>query len=185
MASMKKHPLIQVDFDCTVKLRPKELKRLLTWLEVASQVFGDFLREKGLIHSSWLLKNQSFRVSILLCGQTRIRRLNKEFRHKDKATDVLSFPSIETLRQKNSQLPLASGEIFLGDLAICHQKTLSQARQFQIGYLDEFIHLYAHGWLHLLGYDHEISEKEEKLMQDWEQQLLERFSKLRKKKGAL
>jgi probable rRNA maturation factor len=57
-----------------------------------------------------------------------------------------------------------------------------QAKQFNISYMDEFIHLFFHGLIHLMGYDHEISEEEERLMQLWEKLALDNFSK--KKKGA-
>src|SRR5690606_12682401 len=110
-------------------------------------------------------KPKVLHVSLLICGEAKIKELNREYRGKDKVTDVLSFPAHEDLRKSR----LETDELFLGDLAICHQQTKRQAREFKIGYFDEFIHLFFHGVIHLMGYDHEISLKEEKLMEKWEQ----------------
>jgi probable rRNA maturation factor len=78
-------------------------------------------------------------------------------------------------------MELLSPEIFLGDLAICHRKIIEQARDFDITYWDEFIHLVIHGMIHLMGYDHEISPTEERIMQEWENVSLNLFSKIKKK----
>jgi probable rRNA maturation factor len=88
-----------------------------------------------------------------------------------------------SLRQAPAQGEFRGQELFLGDLAICHQKVISQADEFNISYFDEFIHLLFHGVIHLVGYDHEISLKEEKIMELWEEKALSLFSKA-KKKGA-
>lgn len=174
MTFMKKHPFLMVDYHTSVKLMPSEQRLLKKWLEIASPVVKELLNKKIIP-----VKNiESIQVSVLICGEQKIRKLNRDFRHKDKVTDVLSFPSYENLRKiKNNDKNL-----FIGDLAICHQKVRQQAKQFNISYMDEFIHLFFHGLIHLLGYDHEISEEEERLMQLWEKLALDNFSK--KKKGA-
>ena len=71
--------------------------------------------------------------------------------------------------------------VFLGDLAISVPTARRQAKEFNISVWDEFIHLYFHGLLHLMGYDHDISAIEEKLMQKWEDKALTLLSA--KKKG--
>lgn len=130
------------------------------------------LVKKSLIKSS----PQVLRVSLLLCGDSRIKMLNREYRGKDKVTDVLSFPAHESLRKSD-----AGKEIFLGDLAICWPQNKRQAQKFKISSMDEFIHLFFHGVLHLMGYDHEVSQKEEKIMQSYEDLALELFSKEKRK----
>ena len=184
MAIMKKHSFIHNDFESSVKLTSAEKKKIQLWLGIASDVLTQMLRKKTFIHISWLKDITSLQVSVFLCGERRIRQLNREYRSKDKVTDVLSFPSFDSLRTKKAKHELSRGGIFLGDLAICHQKTHKQSREFNISYMDEFIHLYIHGFIHLLGYDHELSEAEEKLMQQWEQEALDLFSKLKKRRGA-
>jgi probable rRNA maturation factor len=175
MASMNKHPYLTVEMQSSVKMTPAQIKKLQQWLKWASESLEDFM-EEGAIPQG---KMTGIQVSLLICGEARIKKLNSEYRQKDKVTDVLSFPHHESLRNKK---PEHSGVIFLGDLAICHQKTAKQAKEFSISYWDEFIHLFFHGILHLMGFDHEISLKEEKLMEKWEDRLLTIFST--KKKGA-
>lgn len=77
---------------------------------------------------------------ILITGDTELRRLNREFRGKDYATDVLSFP--------------AAGH-FLGDIAISLGRARAQAREFGHTLEQEVEILMLHGVLHLLGHDHE------------------------------
>ena len=85
-------------------------------------------------------------VSVLLCGDARMRRLNREFRRIDRPTDVLSFPA---------EVPG-----LLGDVAIDVPYAARQARRRSHGLDREVQLLLAHGVLHLLGHDHETDEGE-------------------------
>ena len=183
MASMKKHSFIQMDFHSSVKLSKQDQAKITLWLGMASQVMEKLIREKKLIHPSWFTGVKTIRVSVLLCGEAKIRQLNSQYRGKNKVTDVLSFPTFENLRMRQPKMDFQSPEVFLGDMAICQQKILKQSKAFAISYWDEFIHLFFHGMIHLAGYDHEISLKEEKIMLTWEDLALSSFSKI-KKKGA-
>lgn len=123
---------------------------------------------------------KSVQLTMTLCGKAKIRSLNKQYRDKDKVTDVLSFPLYDNLRpdqkvgQKNFEM------MDLGDLIICREKALSQSKEFNITYEQEVIHLAVHGFLHLLGFDHEISEKEEKIMEAHENEIVgEIYKKLK------
>jgi len=78
----------------------------------------------------------------LITGDTELRRLNREFRGQDYATDVLSFPS-------------AAPSTYLGDLAISLGRARAQAREFGHDIEQEVKILMLHGVLHLLGFDHE------------------------------
>ncbi|MBA2403734.1 MAG: rRNA maturation RNase YbeY [Bdellovibrionales bacterium] len=178
---MKKHSFIQVDFHPSVKLTNAEEAKISKWLGMASLTLEQLIREKKLIHPSWLKNTTSLRVSVLLCGEDKIRKLNRDYRNKDKVTDVLSFPHFPNLRKLKTQDDFTGTVLLLGDLAICHQRAIKQAKEFKVSYWDEFIHLFIHGTIHLLGYDHELSVKEEKLMEDWENQALTLFSKIKKK----
>jgi probable rRNA maturation factor len=82
----------------------------------------------------------------LIAGDAELRRLNRDFRGKDYATDVLSFPAG----------PLHSGNgDFLGDIAISLGRARAQAREFHHSIEHEVQILMLHGVLHLLGHDHE------------------------------
>jgi probable rRNA maturation factor len=102
----------------------------------------------------------SAHLSLTLVGKTRMQRLNRTYRQRDYATDVLAFPM-----QDASQSPLA----FVGDVVICVPVALSQASRFDNSPDEELLRLLIHGTLHLLGYDHETTEQEAKRMQRKEQ----------------
>jgi probable rRNA maturation factor len=88
-------------------------------------------------------------VDVLLADDRTLRRLNRDFRGKDKATDVLSFPAAEEIR----------GE-FAGDLAISVETAARQAREHGHSLRDEVRVLLLHGLLHLNGMDHETDRGE-------------------------
>jgi probable rRNA maturation factor len=178
---MKKHPFMQPEFHSSVKLSKAQEFKISKWLAMAGLVMEKLIRDENILHPSWTKEVTSIRVSILLCGEAKIKKLNSDYRNKDKVTDVLSFPSYENLRKTKPKSELIGSELFLGDLAICHQRVNKQAREFSISYWDEFIHLFMHGMIHLMGYDHELSVKEEKEMEGWENQALNLFSKIKKK----
>jgi rRNA maturation RNase YbeY len=173
MTGMKKHLFLDVDYVSTVGLTQKEHAQIKSWLILASGVMQKLVAQKMLKDFSV----EKLQLSLLICGDSRMKVLNREHRQKDKVTDVLSFPSTENLRFAKS---LQKGPIFLGDLAICWPQAKRQAREFEIGLFDEFIHLFFHGVLHLMGFDHELSQREENIMSKWEKLALDEFSKLKK-----
>ncbi len=101
-----------------------------------------------------LLKNEDIdennvEISVSLVSSDEIKQLNFEYRNKNEVTDVLSFPQYETF-DFNVDEPL----IVLGDVVICNDKIKMQAEENGHTYEREFIYLYIHSVLHLLGYDH-------------------------------
>lgn len=174
---MKKHSFIDYDLNISVKLSPTEKKLILKYLDFASMVLEESSKNKI------FPKNlKRIHISILICGDLKIKRLNNQFRNKDKVTDVLSFPAIEDLRKNSNKSSNFSQIVFIGDLAICYPQAKRQAKKFFITPIEEFIHLYFHGVLHLLGYDHEISKREEIIMQKAEDWCLSKLVQI--KKGA-
>ena len=93
----------------------------------------------------------SFNLAFLT--KAEIQNMNKRFAGKDKPTNVLSFPSNEDL----------TAERFLGDIAICSEliveEAVSQGKETQ----DHLIHIFVHGVLHLLGFDHEEHSSAEQM----------------------
>jgi len=116
-------------------------------------------------------------LNINLVGDEQIREINEEYRNKDKVTDVLSFPLQENLRGGDFDKFLE--ELELGDIFICDSVCEKQAIEFSLDYIEEFLHLAVHGFLHLSGYDHEISEAEETIMEKFEEQILLEIKKAR------
>jgi len=85
-------------------------------------------------------------LAVLLTDDASIRRLNAQWRHIDKPTNVLSFPAAAY-----QQGPVKS----LGDIAIAFETTASEAKEEGKSFADHLAHLTVHGFLHLLGHDHD------------------------------
>ena len=116
-------------------------------------------------------------VDLVLCGAFKIKTLNSSYRDKPKVTDVLSFPVYDTLRSNAEDFVEPGPVVHLGDIFICKDVALRQAKEFGISIEEEILHLFIHGFLHLCGYDHDLSRKEEKLMFGLEEELLDKISK--------
>ena len=107
------------------------------------------------------LKLAKAEINIRLVNDTEIRRLNKTYRKKDKATDVLSFP-VKHLRsavRTVSRTPVVKDEQ-LGDIAISPATARRYAKKHARSFINEMRILILHGVLHLLGYDHEADNGE-------------------------
>lgn len=103
-------------------------------------------------------------LSILLCDDQTIRSLNRRYRQKNKATDVLAFPMQE------GPGPLTNPGL-LGDVVISLPTASRQASEHDRPIIDEVTFLLAHGLLHLLGYDH-ANKREEREMKARTEDLL-------------
>jgi probable rRNA maturation factor len=124
------------------------------------------------------LKDEKFpysaEVSVTFIDNKKIHKLNLEHRDKDKPTDVLSFPMWE-------KEELADGTAFegyavtLGDIIISAEKAKAQAEEYGHSIERELCFLAVHSTLHLLGYDHEVSEDDEKYMNDKQEEVLARI----------
>lgn len=90
-------------------------------------------------------------VSLLFCDDARIRELNRRFRGQDKPTNVLSFPGPDPIEDAQ----------FLGDIAIALETAAREAAEQGKTLQQHCRHLIVHGFLHLLGYDHEDDEEAE------------------------
>ncbi|SMC93960.1 rRNA maturation RNase YbeY [Sporomusa malonica] len=101
-------------------------------------------------------------VSVVLADDDYIRQLNRQYRGKDVATDVLSFAMNEHCAGDHEpDIAEAPGdiEILLGDIIISLETTARQAEEFGHSLERELAYLTVHGMLHLLGYDHEDEEE--------------------------
>lgn len=108
-------------------------------------------------------KIHQFEISLLLLDDREMREINRIRRGKDKPTDVLSFPIAESI---------PFGLPNLGEIYISWDTLKRQALEIGHSRKEEFYRLLVHGILHLLGYDHEISEKEERRMKKKEDECL-------------
>jgi probable rRNA maturation factor len=103
-------------------------------------------------------------LSILLCDDGTIRQLNRRYRNKNKATDVLAFPMQEGPGP-------ATNPGLLGDVVISVPTAARQAEEHDRPIIQEVTFLLAHGLLHLLGYDH-ATKREEREMRAQTEDLL-------------
>lgn len=98
-------------------------------------------------------------LSVTLTDNKYIRKLNREYRSKDKATDVLSFPMYDF---RGGDTPDDDGgAVMLGDVVISIERAAKQATEVGNPFLTEIAFLTVHSVLHLLGYDHELSPEED------------------------
>lgn len=102
-------------------------------------------------------------ASILFTADSQVRALNRDWRSKDKATNVLSFPMLE--RDDLLALGPEGPPELIGDIALAHETCAREASDKTIDLQHHAAHLIAHGLLHLAGYDHEIGETEAERME--------------------
>ena len=105
-----------------------------------------------------LTKNQIY-CTLLLSGNKEIKFLNKKFRKKNKATDILSFP-FQNTKELQKKLKTEK-EIYLGDIIINLNKVKNEKNQFK----EEFDRLWIHGLVHLFGYVHKKDKDFKKMIQ--------------------
>lgn len=121
-----------------------------------------------------------FGVSLLGCDDARIKVLNAEFREKDKATNVLSWPAWDLSAEEDGGLPeepepfLSEERESLGDIAIAWETCAREAQEQGKSLSDHVTHLLVHGTLHLLGYDH-VRDADAELMEKTEVRILDRL----------
>ena len=101
--------------------------------------------------------NTEKEISLIIVSTEEIHRLNNEYRHIDRPTDVLSFEEYE--------------DDSLGEIFICDDKVKEQAKSYEHSLEREFAFLLSHGMFHLLGYDHQ-DETHEKIMIELQEDLL-------------
>lgn len=97
-------------------------------------------------------------LSLIICGPITIKRINRDYRNIDRITDVISFALLDSGKEQ-----IYEDEIELGDIFINRDRVLSQAKDYGHSVEREFIFLFVHGLLHLLGYDHNTPEEEKKM----------------------
>ncbi|HAG91935.1 MAG TPA: rRNA maturation RNase YbeY [Bdellovibrionales bacterium] len=107
-----------------------------------------------------LLKSKE--VLIVFVSRKHVKNLNKNFRGKDYPTDILSFESMEDHQ--------------IGELVLSPEVIFAQAKRTGLSYHRELCYMILHGLLHLLGYDHETSQKEAKKMFDLQNQIFDRLA---------
>lgn len=109
-------------------------------------------------------------VSVTFTDNGGIRALNREYRDIDRATDVLSFPQIDYGEGEEIE-----GRAMLGDIVLSLERAREQAEEFGHSFERECAFLCAHSTLHLLGYDHELSDEDDADMCRRQSEIMEKM----------
>lgn len=107
-------------------------------------------------------------ISVIIVDNQKIKQLNQTYRNLNEATDVLSFPLQEDHQLLEMNIPLA-----LGDIVISVEKAKEQAIAYGHSFERELGFLLVHGFLHLLGYDHDSQEAEQSMFAKQKELLME------------
>jgi len=110
-------------------------------------------------------------VSVKFTSDQEVRALNDQYRGKDKATNVLSFPMVEP-ELLQSIASAEAGELLVGDIVLGHGVCAFEAADKGIAVEAHAAHLVVHGTLHLLGYDHETGDDAAEEMEEAERRAL-------------
>ena len=117
----------------------------------------------------FLPENMPISINLCLSNDEEVHRLNKEFRGKDKPTNVLSFANIDDDNFLSSLDAAKAAE--LGDIIIAFETLEKEAEIENISFEAHYAHLLVHGILHLCGFDH-IEDEEAEYMEDLEIRIL-------------
>lgn len=111
-------------------------------------------------------------ISLMLTNDDHMQELNQTYRHKNKPTNVLSFPSFQ--RGELATVSRVHEPVVLGDIVLSLETVLQESQDQKKLFLHHFTHLLVHGTLHLMGYDHE-DEKDAEEMEALEIVILHNF----------
>lgn len=150
----------------------KEIEEKEEYQKIIKKVLENCFEEEKIIDSKLM-------ITITLTNAENIRKINKQYRNIDKATDVLSFPMFEKDELENKiKNKLFEHEDVLGDIIISIPKVEEQAKEYGHSFERELSYMLVHGFYHLMGYDH-IKEEDKKEMRPKEEIILNQLNILR------
>lgn len=109
-----------------------------------------------------LLEAGSLEISLVFADDAEQRSLNRDWRDKDRATNVLSFPNMDEPDDPGPAGPVGAPRL-LGDVILARETVLREAGEQGKSAADHTTHLLVHGLLHLLGHDHEVPDEAEEM----------------------
>lgn len=115
-----------------------------------------------------------YNVDVSFVDDLEIRALNRDYRGKDKPTDVLSFALLESAAEDEFELPATpeANVLLLGDVVIAVETALRQARERRHDAATETAFLGVHGTLHLMGYDHDTNPARRRMWK-WQEEIIQ------------
>ncbi len=140
--SMQKHShALHVDVQCDVK-RANVPTTIAAWINRTAAAAG---------------LDTTAEVSVRIVDAAEMRALNRKFRNRDTSTNVLAFPCADLAGMPTDALRV------LGDIVVCMDVVCAEAAARDVPLADHWAHMFVHGMLHLLGYDHEHPEEAAKM----------------------
>jgi probable rRNA maturation factor len=130
-----------------------------------------------ILQINYLKDIKNIEISIVLTGNEQIKELNKNYRKKDKPTNVLSFPLLDTKDIKNGNFKNFQNKhpiLVLGDIVLSYQTIKKESEEQNKIFDHHLAHLLTHSILHLTGFDH-INSKDANTMEDLEIEILEKM----------
>ena len=124
----------------------------LSWKKIIKKPSDYFKKRLKILSNTPYFKKKNHEFSILLTNNKEMKKLNNKFRKKNKTTDVLSFP----IKVKNKN------RLYVGDIAISYE--IIKDRSKDTNFFFEFDRMWIHGYLHLIGYDHEKIKDYKKML---------------------
>lgn len=143
----------------------QEIEKNLEYEDIVKKVFEECFKEEK-------MEESKLYITVTFTNPENIRKINKEYRNIDYATDVLSFPMFEKkeLEEKINKKDFEHQDI-LGDIIISIEKVKEQAEEYGHSFERELSYMLVHGFYHLMGYDH-IEEEDKKIMRPKEEKIL-------------
>jgi probable rRNA maturation factor len=102
----------------------------------------------------WIAHPVAIEIAVRLTSDDEVQTLNRQYRSKDKPTNVLSFPMVQPDLLDTVTQGSDDGEVLLGDIVLAHGVCAAEAAEKGVSVVDHASHLIVHGTLHLLGHDH-------------------------------
>ncbi len=127
---------------------------------------------------NFIKKGCLIELSIILCNNLQIKKINKKFRKIDKPTNILSFANLDEKNIQINGLNKTIGKsqfIFLGELILAYEYIQNEIKFNHKNFFHHMTHLLAHGILHLIGFDHE-DENMANEMENLEIKILKKFN---------
>jgi probable rRNA maturation factor len=125
--------------------------------------------KKAILAAAKAVSTRPAELAIVLCDDSAIRALNRKWRGKNAPTNVLSFPAASASGGKRPGTP------YIGDIVIAYQTTAREAASEAKPFKHHLAHLAVHGFLHLLGYDHD-NDRDARRMERTERAILKRIA---------
>ena len=140
----------------------------------AAQPGAEAVLRRALGVAAAMLSTRPAELAIVLTDDSAIRALNRDWRGIDRPTNVLSFPAQQRPQPRAAAPVMTAPPILLGDIVIAFETTMQEARNESKRFEDHLAHLAVHGYLHLLGQDHD-NDRDAEAMEGLERAILARL----------